>query len=78
MKLFIKGQDKEILVKLGTCIINWDELVKAEYNILCDGYIIGIYRTLKRAKQILDEIEKFIQECYAGKRFDFVYQMPEK
>ena len=89
MELFIRSQDKNCLVKVDTCVIqvnigfnDWDNYLfdvksKTECNILCNKFYVGTYKTEKRAKQVLDEIEKFIQECYIGNRLNFIYQMPK-
>ena len=90
MELWIRSQDKEILIKVR-CITIEDNKIYAD-NGNHTYHILGEYSTEKQALDVLDEImaKMFISDCititktpklddsYTGHfKIDVVYQMPE-
>lgn len=91
MNLWIRSQDKMILVKINDININYqnNKQIIANYiaiNKEADFYIIlGTYKTKKRAIEVLDEIqEKIINICkfqLVNENYECdncVYEMPEE
>lgn len=88
MKLWIRSQDKECLMQVNRIDINEDAVIFAE------GFEIwlGAYKTKERALEILDEIQKYINNncefierkthtkmgTYTEKIETYVYEMPKE
>jgi len=74
MDLWIRSQDKKILIKNDSLAIE----VSGEYSVITNGYnILGKYRTEERALEVLDEIVSRIEENMNGP-IQLVYQMPQE
>lgn len=90
MDLWIRSQDKELLIKVD--LISMDKVVEenGEYDIRFHNIVLGRYKSKERALEVLDEIQskldifnKFIDEPKdMFKNFFvppiFVYKMPEE
>lgn len=61
MDLWIRSQNRKILVKCDTL-----SLTQSELSIISFGTnkVLGTYKTKKRALEVLDEIQKFIQPLF--------------
>lgn len=92
MELWIRSQDKMKLVKVNYVYIRESDDHFTMYGETIDsGPIIGIYRTKKRALNVLDEIQKVIRwiqkdmknttmgdfQSLIGNFDKYVYEMPE-
>lgn len=87
MKLWVRSQDKECLMKINR--IDYD-LSNGEHRIMVDGYktLIGKYKTKERALEVLDEIQNFML-CNREYKYTtiasinelgscYIYQMPDE
>ena len=80
MKLWIRSQDKKLLMK--STELRYSQK-KENHSILAydtkgDYRLLGIYKSKERALEILDEIQDLLQNAYVGGSNRIVYQMPEK
>lgn len=85
MKLWIRSQDKKLLIPINKIIsVTCD-------GLFYDGIILGIYKTEERALEVLDEIQSYLINNTFAKKINglgeikdivqnplFVYQMPKK
>ena len=79
MELWIRSQDKELLMKSPELRYNQkgnDHGILA-YDTLGIYRILGVYKTKERALEVLDEIQDLLQNAYVGNVNRIVYQMPE-
>ena len=82
MELWIRSQDKTDLFKNNRLKIREHVFANGEkeYFILNDNSIsdvVGIYKTKKRALEVLDEIQSQISN-FLGTESEIVYEMPEE
>ena len=92
MELWIRSQDKTILSKAQNIIIRKNQNENNEINYaIVDIYTMGIYKSKERALEVLDEIQKLINNdgyideeiynqstgCYHQKNIK-VYEMPKE
>ncbi len=76
MKLWIRSQDKDILVKVDSLLIddnNNDIYTQCWVGVNLETYTLGKYKSKERALEVLDEIQEKIlkiEEC--------VYEMPKE
>lgn len=56
MDLWIRNQDRDALVPIKDAITEFSEA------LFYQGCILGKYKTKERALEVLDEIQKFIEE----------------
>lgn len=77
MELWVRSQDKECLMKINR--MDYD-LSNGEHRIMVDGYktLIGKYETKQRALEILDEIQRQLNDKDLADYRVFTYQMPEE
>lgn len=88
MELWIRSQDKEVLLNIKGIQYQNYKLVEnetVEANILIglynyyDNEILGEYETKERALEVLDEIQKLLKTAELNDDINvIVYQMPEK
>lgn len=96
MKLWIRSQDREILIKIDNVGISNENLVLGnlvsdDNKSVCDYWILGQYKTKRRALEIIDEIQEFIEKQGTNeiniddnglpngvRHYGNVYQMPEE
>lgn len=79
MNLWVRSQDKELLMKSPELRYNQkgnDHSILA-YDSLGVYRILGTYKTKERAIEILDEIQHLLQTVYVGSANRIVYKMPE-
>lgn len=91
MDLWIRSQDKMNLEKANGIYLrndfNFDDS-KYDYDIWVNEYNFATYNSKERALEVLDEIQKFIEnnckkyksngDYYTSKYEDCVYQMPKE
>ena len=90
MDLWIRSQDRRDLVKVESVILCFNEKKPDNGYSLKDKSdrwypdILGTYKTKERALEVLDEINRHIEElynCKYGVEYDlsqFTYEMPEE
>lgn len=59
MDLWIRSQDKSVLEKIEGLRVDG---FRGEYYIATYTHSLGEYKTKERASEVLDEIQKFIEE----------------
>lgn len=69
MELWIRSQDRETLIRIENVSITNDSmvlgnLVSDDNKSACDYWILGQYKTKRRALEIIDEIENQIASNY--------------
>jgi hypothetical protein len=85
MELWIRSQDMTNLVKVDDLCIENNEYNKKLCDIVQGCILLGTYN-LERAKEVLDEIEKYIEKQgtmeidlqNGGKYYGKVYEMPKE
>lgn len=81
MELWIRRQDKELLVNVKKIYIEFNgapfEHLKV-YNIRSENNLLGTYKTKEIALEVLDEIQYFINDIADNKMVGCVYEMPEE
>ena len=62
MELWIRSQDKEILLNANTFIVQYtiNAISEQYWNIFSNGYNLGKYSTEEKALSVLNKIENFI------------------
>lgn len=76
MELWIRSQDKKVLIK--TDYIEFGEW-NNEYRIYINAEICGKYKSKERALEVLDEIQdRLITLCDSMNRHLYVYEMPKE
>ena len=60
MKLWIRSQDRENLVKVDRLTIDDTNSIFCDYN----DFYLGTYKTKERALEVLDEIQELLQPIY--------------
>ena len=83
MELWIRSQDKDILVKVDSLLIddnNNDIYTQCWVGVNLETYTLGKYKTKERALEILDEIQQLIVEYYQSLDYKIVpiYEMPKE
>lgn len=94
MKLWIRSQDRRILIKPDRIDIDDNLIVVWQNNYNCDEIYLGTYATKERALEVLDEIQSILGtnklfELYSNigafpddfnKKYNYVevYKMPKK
>lgn len=74
MELWVRNQDKENLVKVELLEIEERQKDCAIITMFQKNVAhLGIYKTKERALEVLDEIQKYMDNGYGD-----VYQMPEE
>lgn len=76
MDLWIRNQDRTILIKANSLLIDDNRCVIYTNEQMGNNtltYTLGEYKSKKRTLEVLDEIERQINDGYAD-----VYQMPEE
>lgn len=88
MELWIRSQDKKRLIKINSLeYVEYQDVhsINGYYINEVDNYDLGVYKSKKRALEVLDEIQSKIailnyQRHYLNKKFNLiesnVYQMP--
>lgn len=78
MELWIRSQDKELLLKVD--LVSVDAVIEedGEYDIRFHNIVLGRYENKKRALEIFDEIQYFINDIADNKMVGCVYEMPEE
>ena len=75
--MWIKSQDKEILIK-AVCIYLCGENHICASSVEGNRWYIGKYSTEEKALKVLDMIEKFINRSFMyGYQLEGVFQMPQ-
>ena len=69
MGLWVRSQDKEILLKVNELEIETNMIIAFDGN---KYQCLGTYKTKERALEALDEIQEYMDNGYGD-----VYQMPE-
>ena len=69
MELWIRSQDKEVLLKIeniSTDNENWvlGNLISDDNKCICDYWKLGHYATKERALEVLDEIQNILKPKY--------------
>ena len=79
MKLWIRSQDKEALLKANNGLMYWEDIDKRNCVVIketsTDLSILGAYKTKERALEVLDEIQRYILLPNTDNSA-YVYQMP--
>jgi hypothetical protein len=79
MELWIRSQDKTILMKIDNLLIDDDRKTIYTNNYI-NGmgftYTLGIYKSKERALQILDEIQHYLETVIDVSQM--VYEMPKE
>ena len=93
MNLWIRSQDRETLIRIENVSITNDSmilgnLVSDDNKSACDYWILGQYKTKRRALEIIDEIESqiasnYVMQTYASQintkgREEYVVKLFEK
>lgn len=92
MDLWIRSQDKERLFKVSTLFVEYNGDVNptiSSHRIVADKCIdLGIYKSKERALEVLDEIQKYINNgckrfidtgVYHTSKYEYrVYEMPKE
>lgn len=94
MELWIRSQDKDILVKVDSLLIddnNNDIYTQCWVGVNLETYTLGKYKTKERALEVLDEIQENIVNQgqviiltdekgipNGSKFFSYVYEMPKE
>ncbi len=77
MELWVRSQDKRILMKVDNIFLdaNYDNKRISTYD--GDNTELGTYKTKKRALEVLDEIQKLLKTAEINYCFNvMVYEMP--
>lgn len=78
MKLWIRSQNKELLIKVNCIFIEEiDNLIVLRSFCENKEVYLGTY-TYKRAIEVLDTIQNLLQNAYVGNSGRIVYEMPEE
>lgn len=79
MPIWIRSQDKMTLVYANRIIAGGTRIInEVSYDSETDDYdFLGDYKTHKRALQVLNEIQDFVEKQTTYKH-NYVYEMPEK
>lgn len=74
--MWIRSQNKEVLIKIKELYIEEDEDNEDNYDILANEqeYLLGTYNTKERAIEVLNEIQEEIS-CYQPNK---IYEMPDE
>lgn len=78
MELWIRSQDKTILVKAKNIIIDKNDFSLYQQVNENIQIVFGMYKTKERALEILDEIQRIIMEKELADYKTYVYEMPEE
>ena len=87
MDLWIRSQDKRILIQPNRIDIDGKAIIVWQNNYNCDETFLGAYKTKERALEVLDEIQTQLvtlnyQYLHRGEHFiateSNVYEMPEE
>ena len=82
MELWIRSQDKDILVKVDSLLIddnNNDIYTQCWVGVNLETYTLGKYKSKERALEVLDEIQhRLITLSDSMNRQLYVYEMPKE
>lgn len=81
MELWIRSQDKAILIKVDNIsYINISKDNEKEIHSLCSDFknVLGTYKTKRRALEVLDEIEDLMRSLCDSNFKIIRYEMPKK
>lgn len=85
MKLWIRTQDKERLIKVEDLYVEFNGSTDPEldyHRIVTDRFInLGIYETKERALEVLNEISKLVENVMYHTQLNhgvLFYQMPKE
>lgn len=79
--LWIRTQKGHKLIKIQNSIgieidiVSWVMGIVLGYSINIDGIHAGTYKTVKRCREVVDEIQSLIEKSYSEV---VIYQMPER
>ena len=78
MGIWIRSQNKEILMNLEYFEIQEPNYEEVKAVIFSSGYILGRYSTKEKALKVLDMIETHLEDLeYKIHNREFVFQMPD-
>lgn len=77
MELWIRSQDKRTLINTRRIDVDDNNIIVWDEGRYANEIYLGIYKTKKRAIEILDEIQDLLQNAYIGNVNRIVYQMPK-
>ena len=82
MELWIRNQDKELLIKVDRIGIeefdNGYGIVSYERIGTTNEFGLGLYTTKERALEVLDEIQDLINDIADNKMVGCIYEMPKE
>ena len=92
MDLWIRSQNRELLIKPNVLDLDFDDTTIICISNTEEEYTLGKYKTYERAIEVLDEIQKVIGWCQKNLRDvtvgdlknlignfnNFVYEMPKE
>lgn len=80
MELWIRSQDKEIMLQNPILIIDDNRILTPKNDYRDTHLLLGHYKSKERALEVLDEIQEILEQILDGNLTIlpvFVYEMPE-
>lgn len=77
MELWIRSQDKEILMKANRIDVDDKNIIVWDNDCHCGETYMGEYKTKERALEVLDEITDFIDGLNKTNTIT-IYEMPKE
>lgn len=72
MLIWIRSQDRKILVAVNSVDIDYNRVIYVWDNTTDESIVLGIYATAERAMEVLDDIQSAIEKQMK------VFQMPKE